>query len=291
MAVTPVGPFCPFRSQAANSLDLPMQQLNEQGPEFATEMAKLQLELQFGNEPDPDRLLSTADKLETAVDDWQALITRLADSDDFQTLEYSKLTQAHLVNAGNMTSSDMASMMKWQAQCMRSMARRVPPPMPPSSIDMERMMKMMQEQQQQQSSSGPTSGAPSLVGMTMSAQQITAAPFTGTEQAFESDTVKSEYARLCEDHQQLIDFGSRYASFDPVGKTMYLDQVAAIEDRWNVFFARFSLMGQLNKAYVEQCDAFLNSMGMTEEQYKELLQECHDLMRQDAENERSKFGL
>ncbi|ACI65427.1 predicted protein, partial [Phaeodactylum tricornutum CCAP 1055/1] len=83
---------------------------------------------------------------------------------------------------------------------------------------------------------------------------------------FQSPTVKDEYEKLCRDHMSLIQFGGKYAEFDPLGKIRYLDEIEKIEDRWEVFFARFKLMGFLNKSYVTQCNDFLASMGLDEEQ-------------------------
>ena len=62
------------------------------------------------------------------------------------------------------------------------------------------------------------------------------------------------------------------------------------DGRWDVFFARFKLMGQLDPDYVKQCDQFLASMGMKEEEYKQLFKKCHTLMREEAEAERNLFA-
>ena len=71
-----------------------------------------------------------------------------------------------------------------------------------------------------------------------------------------------------------------------MGKIAFLDELEKIEERWEVFFARFKLLGQLNQEFVKQCDAFLESMNMTEDEFKKLLKKTHDIMRKDAERER-----
>jgi len=81
----------------------------------------------------------------------------------------------------------------------------------------------------------------------------------------------------------------QYTSFDPLGKLVFLDEIEKIEDRWDVFFARFSLMGALNKDYIEQCNEFLASMSLNEQEYRELLKKCHLNMREEAEAERSQL--
>ena len=175
---------------------------------------------------------------------------------------------------------------------MRAMAQQQPPTMPPPDVDLEQLMQQQMEMMQNQGTDSTPKPPPSMTAMT-TAEQITAPPFVeGTLDTIESSpTIKAEYEKLCEDHSQLIEFGGRYASFDPLGKLYYLDQIEAIQERWDVFFARFSLLQALNKDYIDQCNAFLGSMGMTEDDYRKLLKKCHELMRQDAEDERKQYGL
>eukprot|EP00551_Chaetoceros_affinis_P003416 CAMPEP_0203646578 /NCGR_PEP_ID=MMETSP0088-20131115/13210_1 /ASSEMBLY_ACC=CAM_ASM_001087 /TAXON_ID=426623 /ORGANISM="Chaetoceros affinis, Strain CCMP159" /LENGTH=320 /DNA_ID=CAMNT_0050503829 /DNA_START=36 /DNA_END=998 /DNA_ORIENTATION=- len=278
MALTPIGPFCPFRSQAALEIEPRMESLNGATPEFATEMARLQLDMQVGQMPDPDRLRRVAEGIEAAVDDWENLLTRLKLSNDFQTREYAKLTQAHLASHGQ-NAEEIATMMRWQSQCMLALADNRPPPFPPAGVD---VMKMM-EQAKENAALGKE--APSMTQMA-AAEKITSTPFTGEEAAFESENVREEYEALCRDHNGLIELGASYATFDPMGKLAYLDQVDSIEERWDVFFARFSLLGQLNGEFVKQCNAFLDSMGLDETGFRQLLRDTHDIMRKDAERER-----
>jgi hypothetical protein len=48
--------------------------------------------------------------------------------------------------------------------------------------------------------------------------------------------------------------------------------------------------GQTRQGVFRQCDAILASMGMNEEQYQELLKKAHQIMRDDAERERTMMG-
>ena len=117
------------------------------------------------------------------------------------------------------------------------------------------------------------------------AEAITTNPFTGNEPAFESETVKSEYEQLCRDHQHLIEFGENYGNFDEYGKLYFLDQMEAVQERWDIFFARFQLLGAINPKYVQQCNTFLEQMSLTETDYRELLRDCHNDMRQQARDD------
>ena len=59
----------------------------EQMPKFATEMARLQLTMSTGGEPDVKRVRELADQLSTAEESWRAVLTRMRLSTDFQSRE------------------------------------------------------------------------------------------------------------------------------------------------------------------------------------------------------------
>ena len=265
MVLTPIGPFCPFRSSAAMDMETGMEKFHSStSMDFAMEMTRLQLEMQMDIAPDPDRLRKVGEGILDAVQDWEQLLNRLEQSTDFQTREYAKMTQAHLARH-NQTTTQIASMMKWQGECMIAMSRNSPPPMPPSDIN---LAELMEQTKIDKSNTG--NKAPSMSAMA-AAEQITSTPFTGEEPAFQSDNVKLEYEQLCKDHAGLISIGSGYANFDSTGKIMYLEQLEQIEDRWDIFFTRFSLLGQLNQSFVEQCNAFLESMQLDETNFRQLV--------------------
>jgi Domain of unknown function (DUF1825) len=285
-ALTPIGPFCPFRSDAAEQLNPDMEQLTQTTSEadFVTEMARIQLELQMGQStPDPDRVRSVATQMEHAMVQWETMITRMRLSSDFQTREYSKFIQAHL-QSYNTTVGTVTGMVKWQIAGMRALANNQMPPLPPPELDMSQVMAMMNDAQ-----SGKIQPPPSLTAMG-GAAAITAPPFDGP--VFDSadgatSLIREEYAKLCSDHESLIQLGSSYGTFDPLGKLRYLDEISAIQDRWNIFYTRIKWMGKLNPLYVKQCQEFLATMNLKEEDFFAILQQSHVLLRQEAEAERS----
>lgn len=120
----------------------------------------------------------------------------------------------------------------------------------------------------------------------ITAEKITINPFTGDEDAFKTDTVREEYEALCRDHDEIIKFGASYSSFDPLGKLLYIEGIEQIKERWDISFARFSLLGQINQKFVSQCNNFLQSMNLSEKDFKSLLKLSHDIMKEDAEQER-----
>lgn len=277
MALTPVGPFCPFESSATISASEKLESMKSSPPSaFAEEFAQIQEDMQLGNDPPADKLRRVATGMEESVEQWEIFINRLKLSTDFQTREFAKLSEAHLKDYG-VSVEIIAVMMKWQAACMRAMADNLPPPMPPPQLDLNEMMKQRDT---------PSSKPPSLSAMQEAVGSITASPFD--PKYLESDTVREEYQQLAVDHAKLIEFGSKYSEFDGLGKIAFLDEIEKVEERWDSFFFRFKLMDAIDKDYKEQCDAYLASMNMDEEGFKNLLKKCHQLMREEAEKERDR---
>ena len=65
MAITPVGPFCPFRSKSTQEMEPRMEGLQSSNVgDFGTEMQRIQLDMQMGQTPDPERLNKVADGIE-----------------------------------------------------------------------------------------------------------------------------------------------------------------------------------------------------------------------------------
>ncbi|CAE7267282.1 pks3 [Symbiodinium sp. CCMP2456] len=263
--ITPIGPFCPYRSSACawdSELSKGMSDLTNESPEFAVEMSRMQLDMQMGREPDSQRMGQLADKLEQSYQKWNGLMTRLRLSSDFQSREYFKLTLSHL---DGRSIEDLGKMVQYQVDCMRAVATGGMIPPVPVGVDM----------------TPPKEGLPSAAA---SPNMITAEPFDSS--AFTNEVVKEEYAALCRDHQQVIIMGESFGNFDPLGKIAFLDQLEKIEERWDIFFGRLGLLGALSPDYKEQSAEFLSSMGLSGPQFRKLLRRAHQQMRDDAERER-----
>ena len=161
-------------------------------------------------------------------------------------------------------------MLKWHVACVRAIADNRPPPMRPQELN-----AMIQQR-----------NMPDPSGMQKAAEGFTAGPFDPKH--LESDTVRDEYLQLSKDHENLIEFGSKYSEFDGLGKIAFLDEIEKIEERWDSFFFRFKLMDAIDEDYKSQCDDFLASINMNEEDFRKLLKKCHQLMREEAERERDR---
>lgn len=273
--VTPIGPFCPFRSKAVDSgpLNDEMVFLSQSfSPRFVVELSRIQLEMQAGSTPDKERVISLADELLVAADKWDTSLTRMRMATDFQARELFKITEAFAQRRAESIDS-VGKMMRWQADSMRAFATDTMPPPPPPGLD---LMAMSQE---------PENTQP--MGMMSSAGAVDSLPFTGDEAPFKEASVKKEYENLSRDHANIIRMGEGYGGFDRLGKVAFIDAVEAIEERWDIFFARFSLMGALNPKFKEQISDYLETMGLSPAEYRKLVREAHDMMRSDAENERA----
>lgn len=267
--ITPIGPFCPFRSKACGDggpIDTFMSRASSKVPSFAADMARLQLDAQMGNAPDLGRLRELTDELDTTFRAWQQMLEAMDASQDFQALEYFTLTRAHLARKGQSFES-LSQAIGWQVEAMRAVCEDRPPP-PPPDMPLEA------------AASAGSLGASSLAPPT-----IDAPPFTDGAAAFESEVVRDEYSALVRDHAALVAMGERYGSFDPRGKLAFLDEIEKIEARWDTFFARFVLLGTLNPEFTEQGERFLEALELGQGEFRELLRDAHERMRTSAKRD------
>jgi Domain of unknown function (DUF1825) len=162
-------------------------------------------------------------------------------------------------------------------------------PVPPGNVDVSKLVQQLQGG----SSTAITSESPSraclLVALTKAAEHMAVPPFRLDDAAFGSPIVAQEYATLCVDHMNLIELGSEYNEFVPSSKLFFLDRVESIGERWDIFFARFKLLGVLNPDYVQQSNACLASLGLTETEFRQLLRQSHEKMRIEATKQQA-FG-
>jgi Domain of unknown function (DUF1825) len=291
--ITPVGPFCPFRSVSLADAHEPRgaeamrQNAANSSPTFdglAEEISRIQQESAIGVTPQPDRLRAAADRIERAVDQWEGLLAQQRSSPDFQTKELTKLTETHLGNHG-LSVRRIVSLLRWQGGSMRALADGLPPPTPPPDLDLK---AMMQEAMQDNGVSSTKDGKRPSISAMQAAQRVTACPFD--PDSFGADATRQEYGQLVSDHSDLIGFGARYNEFDPLGKLSYLEQIEKIEERWDSFCARYELSNEsLNAEYLKQCEQYLTSYKWTVDEFRVLLKQSHDLMKGDAESERDRI--
>lgn len=237
-------------------------------------MARLQLQMQMGEQPDLARVKELSERMIAAQREWEGLIGRWKLSDDFQTREWLAMTRCSADETG-VGLEEMGQLVRWQAECMQAFAMQATPPMPPAGVDMDRVAAILQEK-------GGTMGTM----MTGSPVQVDAEPLDST--LFDSPIVRSEYEALIRDHEGLVRLGETYGGFDPLGKLAFLDQIDQIESRWDTFFARASLLRAVRPAFKEQCDEYMKCLGLRDaDGFRALLGRAHNSMRIEAERERS----
>jgi len=236
--------------------------------DFATEFARIGLQLQTGEEVDKAKVNKLADDLTKAEETWRIMLTRMRMSTDFQALEYFKLTEAWTKRQGQNLDA-VGIMMRWQADNMRAFANGWPPQPPPPGVDLASMMNQQ--------------GKGTGLNVMDAAVAITAQPFLEGTAAFESDVINEEWQTLAKDHADMIKLGEKYGDFDPEGKCIFIDKLEEIENRWDTFYSRFALLGALNPEFEKQTAAYFEVMGMSNAEFREVLAEAHTQMRRDAD--------
>lgn len=133
--VTPVGPFCPFRSKACADngyLGESMGALTEKMPAFATEMAKLQLSFTTGTPPDAAHVNRVADSLVEAEAEWQTMMARMRLAEDFQSREYFKMQAPARPRTADLSRARARPPPAGPRGRLTAAARRAGPPRGPS---------------------------------------------------------------------------------------------------------------------------------------------------------------
>lgn len=265
----PLGPLCPFKSAFWSDPAL---------ADYATELegksrglTARMMDMQAGQMPSAEQLADMSKDFREANDIWLAQNARLRTAQDFQAREMYRLTEA-VLQSQNITMEMVEAIMDWQPKQVQAMAeRRIPPPLP-SFMSPDVFQRW-------------TKNSPSLLSLMSSMPVVNVQPFDLNSKAFTSTVVVEEFESLVRDHSQAIKMGEGYGSFDAVGKEMFLDQLALIEDRWAIFVARFKLMGDLNPKYLEETEAFLKRSSMSNAEFQGRLRDAHALLRTEAQAE------
>lgn len=190
--VTPIGPFCLFRSPYSQQMDPYMKTYCEKSPIVLSEIEQSSREmvkmLDQGRTPDRAQLLRTSQMIDKSIDDWLQINTRWRLSNDFQSRENGKLMEAQMAQHGE-TIESIAMLMRWKAKGMRAMADGLPPPIP-TVEDYERLERMNQRTQNPEA-------FPSFSVMA-STPPVTAFPFDVDRagDVLKSPTVQQELAKL-----------------------------------------------------------------------------------------------
>ena len=84
---------------------------------------------------------------------------------------------------------------------------------------------------------------------------------------FDSEVVQQEAKQLFEDYQSLMQLGSDYGKFDREGKSLFIEKMEGLMERYKIFMKRFELsedfMAQMT---VEQLKTQLGQFGVTPQQ-------------------------
>lgn len=284
MALPPIGPLCPFRSTDF----LESNNINNEPPldnNIAQDFAKLQSAMQLGQTPNPAKLRFVADAMDRTIDGWMSLFVGLQSTPDFCAREYARLMETHL-NLHGTNSRSMTLLMSWQSSCLRALADNQPEPMPPAELDLEELMKAAARDD----NSSNSSKKPSISAM-QAAKLVSAVPLDAKSLDLSSESKQQQietYNQLVREHSNLLQEGSNYNDMEPMEKLSYLDNIEAMEHKWDSFFLEYQLQKcSLNQDYVDACNDYLSCMKLTDDEFRRLIKVSHRQMRQDAEQEQS----
>ncbi|MDJ0576428.1 MAG: DUF1825 family protein [Xenococcaceae cyanobacterium MO_234.B1] len=101
---------------------------------------------------------------------------------------------------------------------------------------------------------------------------------------FDSEVVQQEAKQLFEDYQSLMELGGEYGKFDREGKKIFIGQMEALMERYQIFMKRFELSEDfMARMTVEQLKTQLNQFGITPQQ-------MFDQMHQTLARMKSEIG-
>lgn len=101
---------------------------------------------------------------------------------------------------------------------------------------------------------------------------------------FDSEVVQQEAMKLFQDYQNLMQLGSSYGKFDREGKKLYIEQMEALMERYQIFMKRFELSDDfMAKMTVEQLKTQLNQFGITPQQMFEQMNYTLERMKSEIE--------
>lgn len=261
--MAPVGPFCPFSSSSFVNLEK-----NRDAEHRARMEHVLGRVDKLYDEPtqSKEELLRLSQELRDADSTWRAGLVKMRYADDFRTRELYQFSEALLQHLDT-SMAEVEALAAWQADVLEANGRgtRIPPP--PVQPQTEKA----------------TNTRSSLDSVRMGGAQGITLDLTPSRQVAESPVVQDELQILVRDHSALIQMGQGYGNFDSAGKELFLDQMARISERWDVYIARFQLMGEPAPSFIDGAADLLKRLGLTPDLARKLLSNAHDRMRKEAQ--------
>ena len=215
-----------------------------------------------------------------ALDEWAEALSGIwysrTNSNDFQTLEYNAIQELMNERIGRYSTETLATILQWNADSMRSVTNGSPAPPMPNGFDFDTMDGALQQFMDR-------------LDAKYDEDKRTVSKYPYLEETTTEPDIQVEYVKLVGEHEQMLQLGVQYGSFDPLGKLAFLDAIEGIEERWDIFANRLQLMG-VNPKYQKQVQDIFSSRDLTEDDYWEIHEKVRRRMRQDAEDERNSFA-
>eukprot|EP00440_Ansanella_granifera_P062716 gb/GFBE01068005.1/.p1 GENE.gb/GFBE01068005.1/~~gb/GFBE01068005.1/.p1 ORF type:complete len:343 (+),score=66.73 gb/GFBE01068005.1/:1-1029(+) len=247
--VVPVGPFSPFVSNSFLSLDASMAEDQRKHMEhILSRMDRLAETAQ----PDEHEHLQLGQQLREADSKWRAGLLKMRYADDFQTRELYEFT--------------VEAFASWQAAVLEALGGSGAMPRPPVDPSSEKALRVR-----------------GVLDSIRLGGEHTMVLDLAPPKALDTAVVREELQQLEQDHAALVQLGQSYGGFDTEGKHLFLDQVDSVGERWQIYLARFRLMGEPMPGYVGGAQELLKRLGLTAALAQKLIQEAHQRMRLQAQ--------
>lgn len=283
--VLPIGPACPFRSaqMEQGSLDSQLARVVGDATMESGDFALLAAQAAAGIPPDPrkskvvgQRLVDQGQRLKKVLDDMEL-------AQDFQAVESYYTMEFTARNVGTTSMRVVEKLMTWQGQGLMSMADGRPPPPFPPGLDPAVLASAAS------AAPGPAGSSP-RERVCYDPALPRSLPFTDSEfdavPSEHSASVKAEYEKLVQDHQNLVKLGETYGSLDNAGKQFYLDESAAIKLRWQNLFANAGRAGvKVTPLYEAYSEELLKRSNLSVTSFLNLVETVHRELRRKADQE------
>ncbi|CAK9085506.1 unnamed protein product [Durusdinium trenchii] len=271
--VLPVGPACPFRSEmmVRGNFEQDLAMLHLNAASKSGEFDALVRQIAAGIQPDPRQKKKVGFDLKQQGDHLKSLLDDMEDAVDFQVIESYHLMELKAKKMGAISARTVEKMTSWQGTGIMAEADGMMVPPPPIGVDPVALSK----------------AAPAGRGGWQSQPNAPRVlPFE--EESFlispEARLLGAEYAKLSKEHGELVNFGGKFGDFDQAGKEFYIDKMLEVTTRWSSLLSDTRRLGiEPVRPYVAFSQEYLGQSGLSPQDFREMVDEVHQLLRRKAD--------
>lgn len=281
--VLPVGPSCPFRSATMRSrnIDSELAQLVSEATRHSGEFAQLAAAFGAGISPDKARARQVGTDIARQADKLKSVLDELEQSKDFQAMESYHTLQKTAQRLRMPTLRTVQQLVSWQGHGLLSFAENRPLSPMPAGVDAAALSA---------AAPGAAGGMDPSKRMVFEPALPRALPFSLEDfdeaPGEEAKGLKVEFERLVREHEQLVGLGATFGDFDTAGKEFYLDQMSQVTFRWGELMDDAKRLGLVpSRGFQSLSEEYLGRAGLSARDYRQLVDEVHDTIRQQVAKE------